>query len=113
GNRPPFPAGNSKDNYGFANREKAVAQELELINCEKRIDRPPGPGIEVTCIADISCGNHLGERAPASSPRARLTIIGQPPSGIEGHAEAGHFASGDQRLEPELARYGIEVIDLV
>src|SRR5947209_7776780 len=109
-NRPLFPAGYPKANDGPAIGEKAVAQEFELINCGDRIDEPSGPGVEVARVADIDGGYQLGQRALPPSPSNGLPVIGQPPSGIEGHAEAAHLASGDQRLEAKLARHRVDMV---
>ena len=91
-------------------RRESVAQEFELIDRGQRIRESARPWIEISRIADIGRGNHLRHRTPALPPRNDLAIVGQAPSGIEGHAEAGHLAAGHQGFKANLARHRVDVV---
>jgi len=70
-------------------------------------------GIDIAGISDESGMDELFETCPAAPRGRRQLVLGQPPAGIEGHAEAADFPAPDQRLEAHLRGDGIDGLRLL
>ena len=111
---PPWPASSARPVPAAAPASVASAAAATLfrqpLDQQLRRAGQPGPRIGAAEVQDQRAGDQRiqGQHTPA--PRRRVTVLGQPPAGIEGPPPGDDTQAAQQRLEARQARQAMDLL---